>query len=63
MSLLCKAIKYTVEADKKRRIPRVRFKDNTDDIYTGSLSLPSSKQMCQILKLFVMVRFSEKNTL
>lgn len=61
-SLLCKAIKYTVEADKRRRISRVRFKNNTN-IYTGSLSLPSSKQKCQTLKLFVMVRFSEKNTL
>lgn len=58
MSLLCKAIKYTVKADDRRRIPRVRFQDNTDDIYTGSLSLPSSKSKCQTLKLFVMVRFS-----
>lgn len=58
MSLLCKAIKYTMEADKERRSPRVRFRDNDSDIYTGSLSLPSSKSKCQTLKLFVMVDFS-----
>lgn len=57
MSLLCKAIKYKVEADERRRSPRVRFKDNNDDTYTGSLSLPSSKEKCQTLKLFVVVGF------
>lgn len=58
MYLLCQAIKYTVEADERRRSSRVRFKDNNDNTYTGSLSLPSSKQKCQILQLFVMVGFS-----
>uniref|UniRef100_A0A3Q3VQM3 Uncharacterized protein n=1 Tax=Mola mola TaxID=94237 RepID=A0A3Q3VQM3_MOLML len=45
-------VKYTVEADiERRRSPRVRFKDNNDDTYTGFLSLPSSKSKCHTLKL------------
>lgn len=55
--LLCKAVKYTVEADmERRRSPRVRFLDNNDDTYTGLLSLPSTKSKCHSLKLIVVVR-------
>lgn len=61
VSLPCKAIKYTVEADMLRRNPRVRFKDGNGDTSTGFLSLPSSKTnsntQCKTLELFVLVRF------
>lgn len=54
--LLCEAIKYTVEADmERRRTPRVRFQDNDDDTYTGLLTLPSTKNKCHNIKLFVVV--------
>lgn len=58
MSLPCKAIKYTVEADMLRRSPRVHFKDanGNSDTSTGSLSLPSSRSKCETLKLYVLVR-------
>lgn len=57
--LLPKAVNYTVEADTgRKRSPRIRFQDNQDDTFTGSLSLTSSKSKCQTLKLNVLVWFS-----
>ncbi|XP_028423117.1 integrin alpha-3b [Perca flavescens] len=52
-------VKYTVKADVDRRNPRVRFEDN-DDTYIGFLSMPSSKSICRILKLIVMVPVRDK---
>ncbi|XP_074477189.1 integrin alpha-3b isoform X1 [Sebastes fasciatus] len=56
-------VKYTVEADmERRRIPRVRFKDNNDDTYTGLMSLPSSKsnRKCHTLELIVVEPVRDK---
>ncbi|XP_032358038.1 integrin alpha-3b [Etheostoma spectabile] len=52
-------VKYTVKADVDRRSPRVRFEDN-DDTYIGFLSMPSSKSICQTLKLIAMVPVRDK---
>lgn len=53
---LCKAMKYTVEADTGRiRSPRVFFQNNNAASYTGLLSLPSSKYICDTLQLGVVV--------
>lgn len=55
---LCKAVKYTVNADVGRlRGPRVHFQNNNAATYTGFLSLPSSKYTCDTLELGVVVRF------
>lgn len=55
---LCKAMKYTVEADTGRiRSPRVYFQNTKAATYTGLLSLPSSKYICDTLQLGVVVGF------
>ncbi|XP_010892798.2 integrin alpha-3b [Esox lucius] len=46
-------VKYTVEADKDRRSPRVRFLDNNPYTYTGVLTLPSPNIECEVLELRV----------
>lgn len=49
---------YTIEVDTgRKRSTRVRFQDNPNDIFTRSLSLPSSKSKCQTVKLNVVVGF------
>ncbi|XP_010793897.1 integrin alpha-3b [Notothenia coriiceps] len=54
-------VTYTVDADiERRRSSRVRFADNNDDQYTGTLSLPSSKKKCLTLKLIVMSPVRDK---
>ncbi|XP_042363978.1 integrin alpha-3b [Plectropomus leopardus] len=54
-------VNYTVEADVMRiRSPRVRFMDNSDDTYSGLLSLPSSKTKCHTLELFVVTPVRDK---
>ncbi|KAJ7984939.1 hypothetical protein DPEC_G00359950 [Dallia pectoralis] len=47
------AVKYTVEADKDRRIPRVRFLENKLYTYTDVLTLPSPNVGCKVLELTV----------
>ncbi|KAL0992707.1 hypothetical protein UPYG_G00097190 [Umbra pygmaea] len=42
-------VNYTVKADLTRKKRRVRFQDNSQDSYTGVLSIPSEK--CKTLKL------------
>uniref|UniRef100_A0A8C9R1I2 Integrin, alpha 3b n=1 Tax=Scleropages formosus TaxID=113540 RepID=A0A8C9R1I2_SCLFO len=42
-------VNYTVEADRERRNSRVFFLDNKQSIYTGFLSMPSTR--CQVLNL------------
>nr|XP_057917211.1 integrin alpha-3b [Doryrhamphus excisus] len=54
-------VEYTVEADmERRRSPRVRFQDNNDDTYTGTLTLPSAKSKCQVLNLNVAAPVRDK---
>ncbi|XP_003961522.3 integrin alpha-3b [Takifugu rubripes] len=54
-------VNYTIEADTgRKRSPRVRFQDNLDDTFTGSLSLPSSKSKCQTVKLNVLTPVMDK---
>uniref|UniRef100_A0A1A7WSF4 Integrin, alpha 3b n=2 Tax=Iconisemion striatum TaxID=60296 RepID=A0A1A7WSF4_9TELE len=53
-------VDYKVEADmERRRSPRVRFQNN-DDTYSGSLSIPSSKTVCETLKLSVVTHLRDK---
>lgn len=48
------AVKYTVEADRTQRNPRVKFVDNKLNTYTDILTF--SSPTCQELKLRVNVR-------
>ncbi|MEQ2298095.1 hypothetical protein AMECASPLE_001626 [Ameca splendens] len=52
-------VDYTVKADADRRSPRVRFQSN-DDTHSGTLSLPSSKAICDTLKLNVVEPVRDK---
>uniref|UniRef100_A0A8C6M0V5 Integrin, alpha 3b n=3 Tax=Nothobranchius TaxID=28779 RepID=A0A8C6M0V5_NOTFU len=53
-------VDYKVEADmQRRRSPRVRFRNN-EDTYSGSLSIPSSKTVCEALKLSVVTHLRDK---
>ncbi|XP_030610282.1 integrin alpha-3b [Archocentrus centrarchus] len=54
-------VTYTVAADKvKRGSPRVRFQTNNADTYIGSMSVPSSKSVCQTLNLVVVEPVKDK---
>ncbi|KAJ8251889.1 hypothetical protein GJAV_G00226560 [Gymnothorax javanicus] len=51
-------VKYTVEADRARRSSRLRFLDNRQDVFTGFLSMPSSR--CRELKLSLVEPLRDK---
>lgn len=54
-------VNFTVEADAgRRRSPRVRFQNNQDDIFTGTLSLVSSRSTCYTLRLNVQSQVLDK---
>ncbi|XP_029954152.1 integrin alpha-3b [Salarias fasciatus] len=47
-------VNFTVKADiERRRSHRVRFLSNNDDVYSGQLSLQSTKTSCRRLELFL----------
>ncbi|XP_076008026.1 integrin alpha-3b isoform X2 [Genypterus blacodes] len=53
-------VKYTLKADMERRSPRVRFLDNNHDMYSGSITLTSSKSKCVVQELTVIAPVKDK---
>ncbi|KAL0984277.1 hypothetical protein UPYG_G00139340 [Umbra pygmaea] len=53
-------VNYTVEADKDRRSPRLRFLDNNLDTFTGLLTLTSPDINCKVLELKVQDNVRDK---
>lgn len=48
------ALQYTLEADKDRHPPRVRFSGSQSATYTGNFSMPDTR--CQSQELLLLVR-------